>query len=466
MRTFIAIASMVVFSVFTHTAKAEGFLYSPLDKLNMTCNFCCYKNLKGKCHGGIDFDTTDAKTDIFAAASGVVVDLRDKRPTNIKGRKVDDYGNFIKIKHTNGYFTIYAHLLKGTLKVTKNESVTAGKKLAVGDNSGWSSGSHLHFEVRDPSDKKVNPYGDPPDNKTGCGSNHLWATCPPTLCNPAPEKCNGKDDDCDGEVDEDFKTGLSSDLGQPCSITSPEGCQSQGKMVCASEGLDTVCNAPILQSEPEKCDGVDNDCNGQIDEPWKQGLASDLGEPCTVGFGVCQNQGQMVCTPDGRGTVCPVDALPTSEEICDGLDNDCDGVTDNACVPPEGFSYCCENAKAQGSKCYSAEAICIQMKMPSGSNKMSKIRGQWDPDTCATTSGATSIGSYCYDSYECIYTWFYQTVCNWSYSDIAGLCLHDNVNGTEQSYCTKACRSDSDCPSPLICRQTTTLNGQASLCRK
>jgi hypothetical protein len=89
-----------------------------------------------------------------------------------------------------------------------------------------------------------------------------------------------------------------------------------GKSVCAGPGGWTGCNAIIPSAEV--CDGEDNDCDGHIDEG--QG-----GAPCKEEneWGSCS--GSMYC--DGvTGLVCTAET--PAEEICDELDNDCDGGTD------------------------------------------------------------------------------------------------------------------------------------------
>ena len=75
----------------------------------------------------------------------------------------------------------------------------------------------------------------------------------------------------------------------------------------------------------EICDALDNDCDGVIDNGF------DLGAACSVGVGECTNAGEQVCTADGSATECNATPNAPTTESCDALDNDCDGVIDNSC---------------------------------------------------------------------------------------------------------------------------------------
>jgi murein DD-endopeptidase MepM/ murein hydrolase activator NlpD len=192
-KLMVGVLFLSLWPIIPHLSRAEGFLYLPINRtVVITAGFCGYRTLSGRCHGGIDYDTRDDGDGIFAAAAGTVEVVVDNRPNTRGGSR--EYGNYVQILHDNGYLTIYGHLKSGTLAVRVGDRVRAGSLLGIGDNSGWSTGSHLHFEVRDPSGRRVDPCGESP-SYPNCGENAPWVTCPPL----PPHRI---DNDCDGYIDD------------------------------------------------------------------------------------------------------------------------------------------------------------------------------------------------------------------------------------------------------------------------
>lgn len=140
------------------------------------------------------------------------------------------------------------------------------------------------------------------------------------------ERCNGIDDDCDGTRDEGF------DVGQTCDGPDGDSCPD-GVRQCRDDQTGTLCSDPG-PAIAERCNGADDDCDGSIDEDYPS-----LGQACDRdGDADACALGVVVCNSDGTGTAC----AETEErpEICDGSDNDCDGGTDEGMPCPLGLTCC------------------------------------------------------------------------------------------------------------------------------
>jgi hypothetical protein len=132
---------------------------------------------------------------------------------------------------------------------------------------------------------------------------------------PAAETCNGIDDDCDGTIDN--------------GVTRPTTC---GTGACAAAGIET-CTAGVWGGDTcapglagtEICNGIDDDCDGTVDN----GIASI---PTSCGVGACARTGSTTCIGGVAGDSC-TPGTPAAAETCgNGIDDNCNGAIDDNCT--------------------------------------------------------------------------------------------------------------------------------------
>ena len=97
-----------------------------------------YRPRRRRMHYGLDVKVFIGDT-IRAAFAGKVRIVKDQ------GRR-KGYGKYVVIRHENGLETVYGHLSRQL--VSEDQYVEAGEPIALGGNTGRSTGSHLHFETR------------------------------------------------------------------------------------------------------------------------------------------------------------------------------------------------------------------------------------------------------------------------------------------------------------------------------
>ncbi len=189
----------------------------------------------------------------------------------------------------------------------------------------------------------------------------------------ADELCNGTDDNCDGTVDED---GPLSDTWYADGDGDSFGNDADTLLTCSPPAGYVASGGDCDDSEPlvspggsERCDSLDNDCDGLVDDGWTPDgtrvyLDDDddgFGRPGTVTRRCNLPVPGRVTNKDDCDDVDP-DVNPLATEVCNGIDDDCDTVVD----PPSSADAPTWFADADGDSWGDAATTTVQCTQPSG----------------------------------------------------------------------------------------------------
>jgi hypothetical protein len=280
--------------------------------VDFACGGVCYDG-----HTGNDFPIS-LGTDVVAAADGVVI------ATNNGCSNYGGYGNtcggrcgnYVQIDHGGGVSTIYCHMQLDSIVVGYGQHVSCGQRLGASASSGSSTGPHLHFGVR--SGGSIDPFA----GKCS-GSTSWWVDQGGYPHNVPSAQCEVVCECSPGEVQHGGCGNCGHhqrSCGGDCHWGGWSECVGQGE--CAAGSIDSrsccdcgtqtrACSAQCHWGPWGECAGPDP--NGGND-------ACETGEP-----GICA-EGRVRCR---KGCLACVRIHEPRPERCDDVDEDCDGAVDN-----------------------------------------------------------------------------------------------------------------------------------------
>jgi MYXO-CTERM domain-containing protein len=280
---------------------------------DFACGKVCYDG-----HSGTDFPLP-LGTEVVAAATGTITATYNGCANygglgNTCGGRC---GNYVKLAYADGSTTIYCHMQLNSIVVKTGDHVSCGQALGRSASSGNSSGPHLHFGFSINGSSR-DPFAGGCSQSTsywvGQGSyphNVPSATCESTCaCQPGQAQSSG----C-GNCGTRHRT-----CGSNCQWGAWSACQGEGE--CAAGHVETRsccdCGSQTRQCSSQCSWGGFSPCAGP--DPAGGAEACETGEP-----GICAD-GTVRCVQGCRSCVRVHD--PQTER-CDDVDEDCDGIVDN-----------------------------------------------------------------------------------------------------------------------------------------
>ena len=143
-------------------------------------------------------------------------------------------------------------------------------------------------------------------------------TCSPGAPTGADDTCDGIDNNCNGAIDEGYVP--------VTSCFKPGACAAGNAASSCTAGIETACATGTPAASDDTCDGIDNNCNGAIDEGYVPVTSCFKPGACAAGNAASS------CTA-GIETACATGTPAASDDTCDGIDNNCNGQTDEGYVP-------------------------------------------------------------------------------------------------------------------------------------
>jgi alpha-tubulin suppressor-like RCC1 family protein/cytoskeletal protein CcmA (bactofilin family) len=150
---------------------------------------------------------------------------------------------------------------------------------------------------------------------SSCTSGLFVDTCAPGTPAATDASCNNIDDDCNGIIDDDYIPVTTNCAAGACSAT--------GTTSCVNGVVRDSCTGSTPAASDTTCDGRDDDCDGTTDEDY-------VGMSTSCGLGVCVDTGVTSCSAGEIFDSCtPGNPTRTNDDTCNNVDEDCDGATDD-----------------------------------------------------------------------------------------------------------------------------------------
>ena len=153
--------------------------------------------------------------------------------------------------------------------------------------------------------------------RTSCVAGAVQDSCVVGQATGNDADCNDTDEDCDGRIDEGFAVEATA-----CGVGA---CVAAGERRCEAGAIIDTCREGAGAAADLSCDGVDDDCDGRTDEDY-------VSEATRCGLGVCAAAGRTSCVAGAVQDSCVVGQATGNDADCNDTDEDCDGRID------EGFA--------------------------------------------------------------------------------------------------------------------------------